>query len=166
MGKRHVTHNKRQNTWTLITAASATAASPRAGARRVCPPQRRPIAAAGSGRMPNEPGSSTWARSAVMRRTGIVGGQYGCLFAATLPRRSATKVRHGWLPTFAQPFAGGENLRREPRCGRLGRVVGQFDCNKTRDPRFGRKPICVRTLSMSGRARLTITSVPAAFRCE
>jgi hypothetical protein len=40
---------------------------PRRGARRVCPPQRRAIAAAGSGRMPGAPGSSTRARSAAMR---------------------------------------------------------------------------------------------------
>src|ERR1700730_2359075 len=53
-----------------------------------------------------------------------------------------------------------------PRLGTKVLVVGQFECNKTRDQRFGRKPICVRTLSMSGTARLTTTSVPAAFRCE
>ena len=37
---------------------------PRPGARRVCPPLRRRVAAAGSGRMPNARGSATWARLA------------------------------------------------------------------------------------------------------
>ena len=35
---------------------------PRPGARRVCPPRRRRIAAAGSGRKPNAARSWTWAR--------------------------------------------------------------------------------------------------------
>jgi hypothetical protein len=42
---------------------------PRPGARRVCPAQRRTIAAAGSGRMPNAPRSSAEGRSEAMRRT-------------------------------------------------------------------------------------------------
>ena len=65
------------------------------GARRDCPLERRAIAAARSGRMPNAPGSSTRARSVGMRRTTRSAGQSGCHFAATLTRRSAMKVRHG-----------------------------------------------------------------------
>jgi hypothetical protein len=42
---------------------------PRPGARRACPPRRRTIATAGSGRMPPAPGSSTEARSEAMRGT-------------------------------------------------------------------------------------------------
>ena len=48
------------------------------GARRVCPPWRRRIAAAGSGRMPNAPRLSTWARWAVMRRSAGSAGQHRC----------------------------------------------------------------------------------------
>jgi hypothetical protein len=38
--------------------------------------------------------------------------------------------------------------------------------HKAHDQRFGRKPICVRTLSTSGTARLTMEAVPAEFTFE
>src|SRR5215472_11185134 len=82
-----------------------------------------------------------------------------------LPAEELVPLAQKLLEVPAELIAAALDLELQAKY-RNGRVVGQFDCNKTRDPRFGRKPICVRTLSMSGRARLTITSVPAAFRCE
>ena len=82
-----------------------------------------------------------------------------------LPAEGLVPLTQKLLEVPAELIAAALDLELQAKY-RNGRVVGQFDCNKTRDPRFGRKPICVRTLSMSGRARLTITSVPAAFRCE
>jgi hypothetical protein len=50
----------------------------RPGARRVCPPQRRAIAAAGSGRMPRAPGSWTAARSNTQRSAQLAGAVRSC----------------------------------------------------------------------------------------
>jgi hypothetical protein len=44
-----------KNSTPIAPLSQADHIRPRRGARRVCPPQRRTIAAAGSGRMPNAP---------------------------------------------------------------------------------------------------------------
>jgi hypothetical protein len=47
---------------------------PRPGALRFCHPHRRAMAAAGSGRMPNAPGSSTWAQWGGDAEDDVLGG--------------------------------------------------------------------------------------------